>query len=66
LLGMKGRFLRLQISDQRPKSFNRDLIGNCQKHFLIMLDPFVELDALATHWNPFEQRTAQLVKRVGR
>src|SRR5437762_12896270 len=49
LLGMKCRFLRLQISDHLLKPFNRDLIGNRQEHFLIMLDLFVEFGALVAH-----------------
>ncbi len=48
-LGVKGRFLRLQICDQGPNPFNRDLIADRQQHSLVMLDLFVEFGALVAH-----------------
>jgi hypothetical protein len=49
LLGMKCRFLRLQIRDQGLNPFNRDLIANRQEHLPVMRDLFVELDARVAH-----------------
>ena len=49
MLRMKDRFLRLQIFNQRLNLFDRKLIANCQGHSPIMLDLFVEFDALLAH-----------------
>jgi hypothetical protein len=54
---MKCRFLRLQISDHRLKPFNRDLIANGDEYSPVMLDLFIEFDALVAHGNPLEPRT---------
>jgi hypothetical protein len=48
---MKCRFLRLQILNEFLNAFDRKLIANCQGHFPIVLDPFVELGALVAHGN---------------
>jgi len=52
LLRMKCCFLRLQISDQPGKPFNRNLIANGQEYLPVMLDLFIEFVALVAHGNP--------------
>src|SRR5438874_12271462 len=57
LLGMKCRFLGLQICDQGLNPFNRDLIANRQEHSPVMLDLFVEFGAGVAHGEPVQPRT---------
>ena len=72
LLGMKCRFLGLQICDQGLNPFNRDLIANRQEHSPVMLDLFVEFGAGVAHGEPVQPRTKAtligclLVKTAGR
>jgi hypothetical protein len=72
LLRMKEHFLCLQILNERLNSFDRKLIANCQGHFPMMLDPFVEFDASVTHrTDPDPNReqpslVARLVRRLGK
>ncbi len=54
---MKCCFLRLQISDQPGKPFNRNLIANGQKYAPVLIDLFIEFVALVAHGNPLEPRT---------
>ncbi len=51
---MKCCFLRLQISDQPGKPFDRNLIANGQEYLLVMLSLFVEFVALVAHGSPLQ------------
>jgi hypothetical protein len=62
LLRMQRCFLRLQISDQPGKPFDRDLIANGQEYSPVMLDLFIEVVALVAHGEPFLTRRVAKVR----